>query len=239
MPALFPPGDDLVRLVETLLGDGRPAALLDLGAGTGGLALRIAARGHPVTAVDASPELVAAGRQAAAAAGLAVRWVEGDLVAAPRTLGDRFAVVTCVGNTLPHLPDRAAVRAALAAFHDALAPGGAAVLLTIPVERCLARGELTFPERTVEVAGERFVLRRRYTPGAPGRLRFSTEIEVTGGDGPPERSGFELTHLALRAEELTAMAGEAGFADVKLLGGYGGAAWSPEAPATVVVASLR
>lgn len=234
MAELFPPSRDLLLLVDSLLGgDHRPGGLLDLGSGAGGLAMHAASRGHPVVAVDADSEMVRLAKRRSAERGLEVRWIAGDLVRATRALVDRVAVVACVGNTLPHLPDRGQVRAALAAMHAVLVPGGHLILQTINVDRCLELGGLVLPERTAEIEGGRLVLRRSYRPEpGGGRLRFETEIEAGG-----EVRSFALTHLALSARELTSMTEEAGFAPSKLLGGYAGAPWSAEAPATVLLAT--
>jgi S-adenosylmethionine-dependent methyltransferase len=57
---------------------GRPLDVLDLGGGTGGLAVRIAESGDRVTVVDPSPDALAALERRAADARVAVRAVQGD-----------------------------------------------------------------------------------------------------------------------------------------------------------------
>jgi SAM-dependent methyltransferase len=61
------------------LAEERGGPVLDLGAGTGRVALDLAARGVAVTALDADPELVGACNERARAAGLAVRAVPADV----------------------------------------------------------------------------------------------------------------------------------------------------------------
>lgn len=69
-----PPGPT-ARVVLGLLPPG--GSLLDVGAGTGGASLPLAARGHPLTAVERSPAMAAALRSEAEAAGVVVTLVEG------------------------------------------------------------------------------------------------------------------------------------------------------------------
>lgn len=71
------------------LADGVSGPLLDLGCGSGRVALDLASRGHEVTAVDSEPALVGALR--ARAGGLAVRTETAD--ARSLELGRRFALV--------------------------------------------------------------------------------------------------------------------------------------------------
>ena len=68
---------DAVRAVVTRRSDelGRPLRVVDLGGGTGGLAVPIAALGHHVTVVDPSPDALAALTRRAGDAGVADRVV--------------------------------------------------------------------------------------------------------------------------------------------------------------------
>jgi len=65
------------RLVDAA-GIAPGATVLDVAAGTGNAAIRAAERGAAVTASDLTPRLLDAGRAAAEARGLDLRWVEAD-----------------------------------------------------------------------------------------------------------------------------------------------------------------
>src|SRR5215472_2918927 len=73
---------EVAFLVQTLaLPPG--AALLDLACGQGRHAIALAQRGYRVTGLDLSASHLALARQAAAAEGVAVTWVEADMRALP------------------------------------------------------------------------------------------------------------------------------------------------------------
>lgn len=102
---------------------------LDLGAGFGAHVLPLLRMGKRVTAVDFSPRLLNELRSAARSFESFLSIHEGDLIEfleRPPALHDavRWDVVLCLGDTLPHLPDRAAVRRLIAAAAARLAPGG-------------------------------------------------------------------------------------------------------------------
>lgn len=98
------------------------ARILDLGCGTGSLALLAAEQGHRVTGVDRSPAMVARAR--AKCAGRDAGFLVGDAAEPPVGEG-RFDVVL-VRHVLWALPDPAAV---LRHWAGLLAPGGRLVLV--------------------------------------------------------------------------------------------------------------
>ncbi len=101
----------------------RGGPVLDLGAGTGRVALHLAARGHEIVAVDSDPELVAALRGRAAQRDLAVEARRGD--ARELELGRRFPLVIAPMQLLHMLGGRGGRARALARVAAHLAPRGA------------------------------------------------------------------------------------------------------------------
>jgi ubiquinone/menaquinone biosynthesis C-methylase UbiE len=83
-----------------VVGPDRPLHVVDLGGGTGGLAVRIARLGHEVVVVDPSPDALASLESRAAESGVtdSVRGVLGDAATLLETVGERSAdVVICHG----------------------------------------------------------------------------------------------------------------------------------------------
>ena len=74
-------GDDLDFWLPFAAEHGGP--ILEVGAGTGRVALPLARAGHAVTALDPSPAMLAIARERAAAEGLALTFLEGGLPNAP------------------------------------------------------------------------------------------------------------------------------------------------------------
>jgi SAM-dependent methyltransferase len=184
-------------------------AVLDVGAGTGRVALDLAAAGHAVTALDRETELLAALAERARAAGLRVETVVADAV--DFALARRFALVVVPMQTIQLLPERAGF---LVSARAALAHGG---LLAIAITGALEGFEglpdelLPHPD-TGAAAGWRFASQ----PTAVRKLPHVTRIErvrrATAPDGSVtvEDDAIELARVTV--EELEAEGRAAGFA---------------------------
>jgi S-adenosylmethionine-dependent methyltransferase len=141
---------DLVRQRETDLG--RPLRVLDLGGGSGGLAVPLAELGHEVTVVDPSPNALAALERRAADFGVADR-VTGRQGDADTLDGETFDLVCCHG-VLEVVDDPTAALAGIAAVLTAkghlslVVAGRLAVVLAkaIAGEVRQAREALTSPD---------------------------------------------------------------------------------------------
>jgi SAM-dependent methyltransferase len=116
--------DTTVELLAELAADFAPLPVLELGVGTGRLAIPLAARGIQVVGVDASPAMLA--KLAANDRAGSVATVLGDMVddqpAGP------FALVFVAYNTFFNLLDEAQQRSCFSAVAQRLAPGGAFVI---------------------------------------------------------------------------------------------------------------
>jgi release factor glutamine methyltransferase len=110
-PGVYAPQADTRLLTEALRQEGtlRGARALDLGTGTGALAVEAARRGAArVTAVDISARAVATARANALLRGVDVDVLKGDLTAPVR--GRRFDLVVCNPPYVPSVTDRLTTR---------------------------------------------------------------------------------------------------------------------------------
>ncbi|MGH2934698.1 MAG: class I SAM-dependent methyltransferase [Gaiellaceae bacterium] len=193
---------------------------LDLGCGTGTLAIMLAGRGLDVVAVDpAGAMLAVAGAKPGADR---VRWIQGDATSLPRGLD--VDVTTMTGNAAQAIVNDVDWRHTLEAIHEVLVPGGHFVFETRePSKRaweawnpdqshavvegiqsweevtCVEWPLVTFDSTTIFPDGTRLV--------ATSTLRFRERDEVerdlvsagfTVSDvrDAPDRPGLELVFLA-------------------------------------------
>ena len=102
-------------------------SVLDVGCGTGTLALRLAARGLDVVGVDPAAASLAVARAKPGAD--RVRWLDGDVRAVAAALPPvRADLATMTGNVAQAIVDPGDWAATLRGVHEALRPGGHVVL---------------------------------------------------------------------------------------------------------------
>jgi SAM-dependent methyltransferase len=104
------------------LADQRDGPLLELGCGSGRVALDLAARGHRVTALDSDAALVGALRRRARERGLRIAAVSAD--ARSLSLPDRFGLAIAPMQVIQLLGGASGRRRLLAAVRRHLKPGG-------------------------------------------------------------------------------------------------------------------
>jgi SAM-dependent methyltransferase len=198
------------------------SSVIDLGCGTGTLAIMLASAGLYVTAVDPATAMLDVARGKPGAGG--VRWVEGDASAIPRGLA--VDLVTITGNAAQAITTDADWRRTLEAVHRGLAPDGHLVFETR--EPAARAWELWTRERTHAVVDDierwqeivrvdwpriTFDTTTRFPDGtqvvATSTLRFRDRAEIEAdlvGRGftlvdvrdAPDRPGRELVFLARR-----------------------------------------
>jgi SAM-dependent methyltransferase len=142
--AMFEPAavDPVVEVLADLAGGGRA---LELGIGTGRVALPLAGRGVPVDGIDRSAAMVA--RLRAKPGGDAIGVTMGDF--ATTRVNGTFSLVYLVFNTIMNLTTQAAQVACFGNAAAHLAPGGHFVIeVMTPDLRRLPPGQTAVPFRT-------------------------------------------------------------------------------------------
>jgi SAM-dependent methyltransferase len=215
--------------------------LLELGCGTGEHARALAGEGWEVLAVDRSESMLAAASEEPVPANL--RFVEGDLAVLDELVEGTFGGAVCLGNTLPHLADEAALGRFAAALARVLEPGAPLLLQILNYDRIHERRVRALPVSFRPHDEGELVFLRLMDPLPDGRVRFfpSTLVLRPGGEPPLvlERSREVLLRGWRRAEVEAALAA-AGVVPERALGGFDGGAWERlESQDLVLVARRR
>ncbi|HEY1883000.1 MAG TPA: methyltransferase domain-containing protein [Candidatus Cybelea sp.] len=126
-----PPAAHLVRFAGISPGE----AVLDIGAGTGVVAITAANAGARVSALDLTPALLEAARENARIAGFPeIDWVEGDAERLPYPDASFNVVLSQFGHMFAPQPD-----VAMAEMRRVLKPGGRIAFATWPPDRLVGQ----------------------------------------------------------------------------------------------------
>ena len=203
--------------------------VLDLGCGTGLVALPVAAMGLAVTGVDLAEPMLAHARSKAERAGIDVRWIHADVrtLALPRPFG--FAILT--GNAFQAFLAEADQRALLATVHRHLAPEGVFGFETRnPAAHALgdeAEGPVEIDY--VDVRGRRVLLTSSQRwDAATGVVHWTTYRRWQDADAIAQ---VRTTRIACRftgPDDIAALLAAAGFEIVAQYGGWDFSRFRPD-----------
>jgi SAM-dependent methyltransferase len=210
------------------LADRADGPVLELAAGSGRLAVPIAAAGHRVTAVDIDPAMLERARRRAAAAELPdgrLEFVEADLLGLTLPDAGSYRLAFIGLNSIMLLPDRGRQREAFGTLARHLAPGGlAAVDVWLPDADDLARFDgriiLEWPRPDPGTGSLVTKTGSAVHDAATGTITLTAIYEV-GRQGEPPARWVRSDRLRLvGAAELADLAREAGLEVELVAGGY-------------------
>ena len=198
-----------VELVWRLLELEPGLEVLDLACGHGRIANALAERGARVTGLDATPLFLELARADAAARGVEVEYVEGDMRSLPWT--DRFDRVLCWFTSFGYFSDEEN-RAVLAGAYEALVPGGSFLVELNHRDNLLGR----YAKETVSERGEDRMIDRHRLDLQTGRSLDQRTV-VRGGTSRT----FEFSVRMFSAAELQDWLRAAGFRETRAYGENG------------------
>jgi len=214
--------DELTGLLELQ----PPLKILDLGCGQGRHSIELARRGYEVTGVDLSQYLLDVAAERARSAGVAVRWLQGDMRKPPVKIGD-FDLALSLFTSFGYFDDESDNEAVLRASAQALRPGGRLVLEILHGDHV----RRDFQPREWFTLGATTVLDERSLDRAKKRLKVHRTVVREGAQ--------ETSYHSLRlygGPEIQDLARAAGFARVDLFGGWARERLTDESSRLIAVA---
>lgn len=222
--------------------------ILELGVGSGRLAVPLAAAGFPVTGVDLDPAMLARAQAGGAARGLGrsgkggrLDLVEADLVGLSLPSAGTFRLAFIAFNSLLLLATRTAQREALRTVVRHLAPGGLAVVdVWQPSADDLARydGRITLEHARIDPETRHLVTKASSAQHDPSsQVVTLTTIYEEGAQGAPSVRWLRTDRLRLvSADELAGLAEDAGLEVEQVAGDYELAAIGPGTDRAILLA---
>lgn len=205
--------------------------ILDVGCSTGTYTLELKERGYEAAGMDLDDGMIRKAKEKAKERGLAPSFFKGDMLALHQLICDTFHLITCCGNTLPHLHSPAEIQRALLEMSQSLTAEGLLVAQTVNYDKALEEGITSLPT----IVREGLSFERRYT--------FSEEYILFQGILTTERGRAEsvLPLYPIKKAEMEEWMVEAGFTDLSFYHDFQYTPFSYEegAPLGMVVVGRR
>ncbi|WP_147534742.1 class I SAM-dependent methyltransferase [Bacillus marasmi] len=226
---LFPANFAQIDFIENNCQVG--SRMLDIAAGTGNQAILFAKRGFEVTATDSEADMVAKMIEKAKLENIPLQALVLPMEKIEQLATSSFDVITCIGNSIVHLPSLEAIRLMINDVYKMLENDGTFIIQTVNYDKIIAEQIKELPlitkpdgiqfQRTYEFSGEKILFTGKLT------------VEVNGGTESFENT-VEL--YPLQSYELISVLQEAGFSEISLYGDFTGNEYTSSSPAIVVVA---
>ncbi len=192
-----------------------PKRLLDVGCGTGALAVTLSIMGVKVTGIDLNRDMIEQARFKADELGTTPEFYVMDMHKLTNNLaGKSFEVISCLGNTLVHMNSLEEVRDALIQFDKLLTPSGMMILQVLNYDKVLKEGITVLP--TIEQEGILFERSYRWKAGDP-TITFSTRLTTPDTLKPIEQ---ETELFPLRQHQLQSLLEELDYPKQSWYGSY-------------------
>jgi SAM-dependent methyltransferase len=226
---------------QKVFADRDVASVLDAACGTGMHAVAFARRGLRTAAADLSPAMIDRAREHASAVGVDVAWsvaAFGGLADAfPREVG-AFDAVTCLGNSLPHLPDDAALDAAFVDMAGMLRRGGVLVVQNRNYDRVLAERVRFMPITARGEPGDETLFLRITDFLGADRLAF-TIITLRNAGGSWSSCAKTTPLRGIERATLERSLARAGFTGVECFGSYDRSAFNAPGTGDLVAVAVK
>ncbi len=227
-------------LLEAVLGSGPTRRVLELACGPGQHARALADAGFEVVAVDRSEAMLAAATEEPVPPNLT--FVRGDMTAVDHLVEGPFGAALCLGNSLPHLRDEAALAAFAGSLGRVLAPGAPLLLQILNYDRIHDQRVRFLPVSFRPHDEGELVFLRLMDPRPDGTVWFyPSTLVLRPGTDPPlvlERSR-EVRLRGWRRAEVVAALAAGGLEVERELGGFDGAGFAAAASQDLVLVARR
>lgn len=211
---------------KRLFSDMKGNRILDTGCATGRHAQLFCSWGYQVAGADPSTEMIRVAEQRALEAKCSVDFKVTGLEEIDKYFAPGFDIITCMGNSIPHIMDKAGLEKGFGAAHHLLADGGKLAIQLRNYQRIYEKKEKFMPLNTKKQDGKEY-LYLRMNELEPEYVNFSI---VTMIKDPQEHWSYKVDTERLRAWRLDDLAESLVKSGFKVAEVYGSIGLSPFVP---------
>jgi SAM-dependent methyltransferase len=192
------------------------ADVLDCACGIGTQALGLARRGYRVLGTDLSPGAIARARREAERLGLSASFHQSDFRDLNEVV-DRYDVVVCCDNALPHLLQDEEIQTALEAMRRRARPGGLLIASTRDYNRGLVERPVSAPPLLVDGPPRQILVRLHEWDSNQSSLYTVRLLVLTEQQDGWHVAEHATRYRAITRDRLAQLALAAGWTEVRWL----------------------
>lgn len=221
---IFPANEKAMHfLAERFKKDGH---ILDVGAGTGNMALALAKRGFHLTAAEPEEIMAEQIEQKAQLMQLPIT-VSTKTMQQLNQLDEMYDGIYCIGNTLVHLNSLEEIRTFIGQVYEKLNKNGVFIFQIVNFDKVLLKQDFRFPI----IEKEHFTFERQYDLADSGHILFTTTITA---NNVAKTNTIPL--YPAQSAQLLAILEQSGFNDINAYGNFEDKAYSMDTPALIITA---
>ncbi|MGK7395371.1 MAG: class I SAM-dependent methyltransferase [Candidatus Cyclobacteriaceae bacterium M3_2C_046] len=227
---IFPHNPNKTKFLFWLIDRQASNHILDIGCATGDLALDLGRQNQKVTAVDNDPVMIVKAQIKATQEKLDIDFRVMDMTLIHHHFSEnQFQLITCLGNTLVHIPADQ-VNNLLSAVRHLLKKGGTFVLQVVNYDKILAHQVKTLPD----IDNKKITFSRKYDWSDDQHLTFKTQLTIKETNQNYEQ---QTRLYPITAAQLREFLKKSGFHHIEAYGSYKKEKFQEESPALIIVAS--
>lgn len=221
----------------------RRAHLLDVACGSGMHIIALAKQGFITSGVDLSPKMIEKAAENARAAGVKVNFRESSFGNLQADLLDQpefpYDMITCLGNSLPHLLSTEQIQTTLWDMANCLNPGGYLLFQNRNFDAVLELQERWIQPQSRREGENEWIFLRFYDFDHDGLLTFNIMRLVRNGEDSWQQRISSTRLYPLKRDVLTGLLEDSGFSDVACFGSMSGEDFHPGSSDNLVVVAHK
>ena len=206
---------------------------LDIGCGTGSFTVALARGRVKAVGMDLSQSMLDTAKKNSLAYGLDIAFVNSGMDKMVCNMDTKFDLIMCMGNTLPHLPDKEKLYSMLIGCKQLLHPGGHLVLNLLNYDRILRS-----KERIVGITRNKNHEFIRFYDFRKPYVNFNI-LEIDWNAGIPSHKIISTQLYPYTNMELKSALAEADFKDFSVYGGLKFERYNPEESRSILITAVR
>lgn len=219
---IFPPSPLQVKFIESISGSLEGSKILEVGGGTGNLAMLLGEQGAEVDGIDLDDEMIAYARKKAERQDNINFFGMDMLQISEKWNANTFDAVVSFGNTIVHLDDLLQVRSFFSMARQVIKSGGHLIVQIINYDRILDQQVEGLPTiENKEIKFQRFYDLRKLQE----KIDFRTYLKI-------KKSGEGIQNVVelfpLRQREIQTLLDECGYEDIRFFGSFSGQPFTEE-----------